>query len=84
MNEYFISNILVPSVSGVLTGAVLTFTTSGLLCVYGFDNGWPTIFYIHGNVLTMYLSHWLKLLGIKQNMHEECTHAYVSTDVVRS
>ena len=38
------------SLTGTTVGAVLTFTTSGLLCAYGFDNGWPSIFYIHGKI----------------------------------
>lgn len=34
--------------AGTMFGMVGTFSTSGLLCQYGFDNGWGSIFYITG------------------------------------
>ncbi|XP_060589473.1 uncharacterized transporter slc-17.2-like [Ruditapes philippinarum] len=34
--------------AGTTLGNVLTFSTSGLLCAYGFDNGWGSIFYVTG------------------------------------
>lgn len=33
---------------GQLTGTVIGLMTSGYLCVVGFDNGWASVFYIHG------------------------------------
>ncbi|XP_025084631.1 sialin-like isoform X2 [Pomacea canaliculata] len=36
------------SFTGLSVGNVLTFSLSALLCVYGFDNGWGSIFYLAG------------------------------------
>jgi len=33
---------------GTTLGFVMTFNTSGVLCEYGFDNGWGSIFYVTG------------------------------------
>ncbi|XP_053375950.1 uncharacterized transporter slc-17.2-like [Mercenaria mercenaria] len=44
--------------SGLLTGAIITFLTSGLLCAYGFDNGWASIFYIHGCITALFTCLW--------------------------
>ena len=35
-------------IKGQTVGSVLGITTSGLLCAHGFDNGWGSIFYLHG------------------------------------
>ncbi|KAK3598317.1 hypothetical protein CHS0354_029226 [Potamilus streckersoni] len=35
---------------GSMVGIMATLSSSGLLCAYGFDNGWGSIFYIHGNI----------------------------------
>ena len=40
-------------VIGTMFGTVLTFGTSGVLCQYGFDNGWASIFYITGNYINI-------------------------------
>ncbi|XP_060605665.1 uncharacterized transporter slc-17.2-like [Ruditapes philippinarum] len=45
--------------SGLLTGAIVTFLTSGLLCAYGFDNGWASIFYIHGCITGLFTLLWI-------------------------
>ncbi|PVD36705.1 hypothetical protein C0Q70_03691 [Pomacea canaliculata] len=34
--------------TGYSVGNVLTFSLSALLCVYGFDNGWGSVFYLTG------------------------------------
>ncbi|PVD36708.1 hypothetical protein C0Q70_03694 [Pomacea canaliculata] len=36
--------------TGLSVSNVLTFTLSALLCVYGFDNGWGSIFYLSGSI----------------------------------
>ena len=39
-------------VFGVFTGAylgnIISFPLSGVLCQYGFDGGWPSVFYLFG------------------------------------
>ena len=35
---------------GSLLGNVITFSGSGMLCAYGFDNGWGSIFYVTGRI----------------------------------
>ena len=34
--------------TGALTGTLLLYPTKDLMCEYGFDNGWPSIFYTIG------------------------------------
>lgn len=46
---YILTHIVFFTVlAGTMFGMVGTFSTSGLLCQYGFDNGWGSIFYITG------------------------------------
>ena len=40
------------TISGAQIGNVMTFPLAGLLCEYGFDGGWPSIFYILGESST--------------------------------
>lgn len=35
-------------VAGSFVGAIISFILSGVLCEYGFDGGWPSVFYIFG------------------------------------
>ena len=50
-----VSNTLVyitsNSIVGAWVGIIVTFAVSGLLCEYGFDNGWGSIFYITGEFI---------------------------------
>ncbi|XP_053397623.1 sialin-like isoform X2 [Mercenaria mercenaria] len=39
-------------------GAVIGYSTSGLLCVHGFDNGWASIFYIQGVITLLFVCSW--------------------------
>jgi hypothetical protein len=38
------------SYSGANLGKILALSIGGFLCVYGFDGGWPSIFYLIGKV----------------------------------
>lgn len=40
---------------GSTVGTIISFPLSGVLCQYGFDGGWPSIFYIFGNWVILYL-----------------------------
>jgi len=31
-----------------MVGTIIAYSSSGLLCVHGFGNGWDSIFYVHG------------------------------------
>lgn len=42
------SRILGIATSGVQIGNIVALPLGGYLCRHGFDNGWPSIFYIYG------------------------------------
>ncbi|KAK0056347.1 sialin-like isoform X1 [Biomphalaria pfeifferi] len=49
------------SFAGLAVGSIATLSTSGLLCHYGFDNGWGSIFYISGLVTLLWSGLWLTM-----------------------
>ncbi|XP_074641028.1 sialin-like [Tubulanus polymorphus] len=49
--------------SGAQLGNVLTLPLAGLLCKYGFDGGWPSIFYILGALSLIWCILWLALVS---------------------
>nr|KAG5706444.1 hypothetical protein BaRGS_032837 [Batillaria attramentaria] len=44
--------------TGLMLGNIVTFIFSGLLCAYGFDNGWGSVFYITGGATFIWLFFW--------------------------
>ncbi len=45
-----IHDILLCNYIGQYLGSFISFPVTALLCVYGFDGGWPSAFYIFGNL----------------------------------
>jgi len=44
----FPHNYVFSHISGVYFGNLASFPLSALLCQYGFDGGWPSVFYVFG------------------------------------
>ena len=40
--------IVLGVVTGSYLGNIVSFPLSGVLCQYGFDGGWPSVFYLFG------------------------------------
>ncbi|XP_064646592.1 sialin-like [Lineus longissimus] len=55
--------------SGSITGNIVTYFISGYLCVYGFDGGWPSIFYIIGIFQIVWLVLFLILVYDSPTTH---------------
>lgn len=43
------TRIIGAATSGAWIGNIIALPLGGALCIYGFDGGWPSIFYIFGN-----------------------------------
>ncbi|KAK3104920.1 hypothetical protein FSP39_013216 [Pinctada imbricata] len=56
--KYERSRLISVSGLGTMFGFILTFSTSGVLCDYGFDNGWGSIFYIGGGCTLIWVAIW--------------------------
>ena len=50
-----------PSLSlvGPHIGSIISFPLSALLCRYGFDGGWPSVFYVFGAIGILWFFLWL-------------------------
>jgi ACS family sodium-dependent inorganic phosphate cotransporter-like MFS transporter 5 len=59
--------------AGPFVGNVVSFPLSAVLCVYGFDGGWPSVFYVFGTLGTIWFIFWL-LLGFSS----PATHPRIS------
>ncbi|XP_064611638.1 uncharacterized transporter slc-17.2-like [Liolophura sinensis] len=55
--------------AGPPIGNIVTFLVSGYLCSYGFDNGWPSIFYIFGGVACIWLVCWFYVVYDTPEVH---------------
>ncbi|XP_055864731.1 sialin-like isoform X1 [Biomphalaria glabrata] len=47
--------------AGLSAGNIITFAISGLMCEYGFDNGWGSIFYLSGLFTILWVASWFVL-----------------------
>ncbi|OWF55374.1 sialin-like isoform X2 [Mizuhopecten yessoensis] len=52
------SKLVSVSYLGTMFGNIATFASSGVLCDYGFDNGWGSIFYITGGLTFLWVLMW--------------------------
>ncbi|XP_067659166.1 uncharacterized transporter slc-17.2-like [Haliotis asinina] len=49
--------------AGFPFGIIASFTISGFLCIYGFDNGWGSVFYVPGAVSVLWCLLWFLLIA---------------------
>lgn len=55
--------------AGAQIGNVLALPLGGFLCVYGFDGGWPSIFYIFGAIGIVWFFLWMFLAAKSPEEH---------------
>ncbi|CAG2189481.1 SLC17A5 [Mytilus edulis] len=60
---------------GTMFGTTITFATSGVLCQYGFDNGWGSIFYLTGGLTFIWVIAWFLLTADTPAEHPRITEA---------
>ncbi|XP_025084620.1 sialin-like isoform X2 [Pomacea canaliculata] len=61
--------------TGLSVSNVLTFTLSALLCVYGFDNGWGSIFYLSGIGNLVWVVVWFVVTADTPDKHKRISEA---------
>ncbi|XP_060073734.1 sialin-like [Ylistrum balloti] len=54
---------------GTMVGNVATFSLSGVLCDYGFDNGWGSIFYVTGGMTFLWVLLWFFMVADSPQEH---------------
>ncbi|XP_052832459.1 uncharacterized transporter slc-17.2-like [Octopus bimaculoides] len=67
--------------SGLNLGNIVGLPTSGYLCVYGFDNGWGSIFYIFGGISLVFSCVWFYVVYDTPDVHptiSEKEHSYLN------
>ncbi|XP_014781942.1 uncharacterized transporter slc-17.2, partial [Octopus bimaculoides] len=57
------------SFAGQLLGSIVGLSISGYLCVYGFDNGWGSIFYVFGGISFMFSCVWFYVVYDNPDVH---------------
>lgn len=63
---------------GQVFGTILAYSTSGLLCAHTPDNGWPSIFYVHGSVTLLFVLCWQFLVADRPTKHRRISQAELS------
>ncbi|GAB1606331.1 uncharacterized transporter slc-17.2-like, partial [Argonauta hians] len=70
--------------SGQIVGNILGLSTAGFLCVYGFDNGWGSIFYIFGGISVLFSCVWFYVVYDSPDVHpsiSEEEHSYLEANL---
>ncbi|XP_014769647.1 sialin isoform X3 [Octopus bimaculoides] len=57
------------SLGGQVVGSIVGLSMSGFLCVYGFDNGWGSIFYVFGGLSLVFSFVWIYVVYDNPNVH---------------
>ena len=55
--------------TGAQFGTVITLPVTGILCEYGFDGGWPTVFYVFGGLGVIWFAVWMPLAADSPASH---------------
>ncbi|XP_048752020.2 sialin-like [Ostrea edulis] len=69
---------------GTMFGMVLTLSSSGFLCQYGFDNGWGSIFYISGGLTMLWVFVWFYVTADTPDLHPRISEAerkYINSSI---
>ena len=56
-------------IAGSQIGNVVTFPLAGLLCAYGFDGGWPSVFYVLGAFGVLWFVAWMFIASDTPEQH---------------
>jgi len=57
------------SFAGMQVGNIITLPLAALLCEYGFDNGWGSIFYVYGILGLIWFAFWVYFCADQPSLH---------------
>ncbi|XP_053390390.1 vesicular glutamate transporter 1-like isoform X3 [Mercenaria mercenaria] len=60
---------------GSVFGIVLGYSSAGFLCAHGFDNGWASVFYVHGLIGYLFVACWLYIVYSSPKQHPRISEA---------
>lgn len=78
------SKLIAFTQAGAQIGNVIALPLSALLCDYGFDNGWGSIFYVFGIVGVVWCIAWMLIVSDSPSQHPRITTAereYIATSI---
>ncbi|KAK3765989.1 hypothetical protein RRG08_002232 [Elysia crispata] len=61
--------------AGSQIGNVVTFPIASLLCEYGFDGGWPSVFYVLGTFGLIWFIGWMIIVADSPEQHPRISNA---------
>lgn len=67
--EFLTSGLIMWLNAGAQFGTVITLPLSGILCEYGFDGGWPTVFYVFGGLGVVWFCFWMPFVADSPATH---------------